>query len=265
MLYRLIYSRQSFVLKCFAHPMQASEVSSYALLAQLDVPTLPVYGRTAHALLLEDLTTSAAWRLATPDDMQRPEVDGAVAVWYRALHEAGQTWLSNSIDVPIWLQREDERLDAAAILQIGAQLQLGIHPVWQLAAEHIEALKQAIRSNPTTLIYNDFHWTNLALSRQAPPNLHAIVFDYHLLGIGMRYSDYRNVSGAFGALAQAAFQAMYGPTDEREAVLDAPVAVLVALQSGLAWPQLPGWALELAQEATSGRLEAKLQRAISLL
>ncbi len=46
------------------------------------------------------------------------------------------------------------------------------------------SVKRAMRALPETLTYNDFHWTNLALSRQARPVPRAVVYDYHLLGIG---------------------------------------------------------------------------------
>jgi hypothetical protein len=264
-LYRLTYGEQSFVLKWFAESTHTVELHAYTLLAQLGVPTLPVYRRTTNALLLEDLATSQLWRLATEADMQREATGVAVADWYRMLHTTGWTLFAIT-PVPQWLfPREVDMLDAAVILSIGQRLQLPAHPVWQLAAEHIEVLKQAIHAMPTTLTYNDFHWTNLALSRDSLSHQHALIFDYHLLGIGMRASDYRNVSGALGEAARAAFQSQYGTVDEREAVLDAPVAVLYALQQALRWPQLPRWALSIVDEVTTGRLEAKLRRAIAVI
>lgn len=264
-LYRLSCSHRSFMLKYFFDPAQAIEVRGYALLSRLGVPTLPVHGHTMQALLLEDLTASRVWRLATDADVQHPETGAAIACWYRALHGAGQWLLADPHAVPEFLRREEDVLDAATLVQTGEHLQLLDNSAWRLAVEHIEALKQAIRSMPTTLTYNDFHWTNLAVSRQEHPSLQAIIFDYHLLGIGMRYSDYRNVSGALSARARSAFQHAYGPVDEREAVLDAPVAVLYALHSALQWPQLPRWALELVHEVTAGLFEAKLRRALTLL
>jgi len=113
--------------------------------------------------------------------------------------------------------------------------------------------------------YNNFHWTNLALSRDSLSHQRALIFDYHLLEHGMRASDYRNVSGVLGEAARAAFQTEYGPVDEREAVLDAPVAVLYALHEALRWPQLPHWALSLVNEVTTGELEAMLRRAIVVI
>lgn len=194
-LYRLSCGPRSFVLKWFADDREATEVRAYALLERLDVPTIPVNGRTNCALLLEDLATSASWRLGTVDDMQRAVVGSAVAGWYRRLHAAGGEFLARVDPVPGFLRREQDALDAEAVLHVSERLGLAGAAVWELVAESIGELKAAIRSLPATLTYNDFHWTNLALSRAETPDLRAVVFDYHLLGIATRYSDYRNATG----------------------------------------------------------------------
>jgi hypothetical protein len=63
--YRLTCGRQSYVLKWFEGPIPPVEVSGYALLEQLGVPTLPVHGRAANALLLQDLDVSADLTILT--------------------------------------------------------------------------------------------------------------------------------------------------------------------------------------------------------
>jgi hypothetical protein len=264
-LYRLVYGQRSFVLKWFPDGQQASEVHAYTLLRTCGVPTLPVHGQTEQALLIEDLATSSAWRLATEADMQRPDVGTAVATWYRALHAAGRALMATPHAVPPFLRREVDALDGPAILRIGAQLGRAHDPLWRLAAEHIAVLKEAIHALPTTLTYNDFHWTNLALSRADVPPLRALVFDYHLLGIGPAYADYRNVSGALGQAARTAFQTAYGKIAEREALLDGPIAVLYSLQEALRYPQLPSWASDLVRQAVDGDLEARLQKALAII
>jgi SAM-dependent methyltransferase len=264
-LYRLTAGPRSFVLKWFANPARAGEVRAYALLARLGVPTLPVHGRTANALLLEDLATSDVWRLAGEADLHRPETGAAVAEWYRALHAAGRAVLADPSGAADFLHREVDSLDAATILRIGERLGLAADPVWELAADRIEALKRALCALPETLTYNDFHWTNLALSRGEGHGLRAVVFDYHLLGIGPAAGDYRNVTGSLEDPARRAFQVAYGEVDEREAILDAPVAVLHALGVAVRRPALPRWALPLVSEVTTRGLEAKLRRALDRL
>lgn len=121
------------------------------------------------------------------------------------------------------------------------------------------------RLQPTTLSYNDVHWTNLALSREDTPALRAIVFDDHLLEIGPAYGDYHNVRGALGESARMAFECAYVVIDEREAALDAPTSVLYALHIAVQRPQLPRGALPLVRKITIGELEAELRRAILLV
>lgn len=264
-LYRLTAGRRSFVLKWFADPARAGEVRAYALLERLGVPTLPVQGRATNALLLEDLATSDVWRLASEADLHRPETGAAVAGWYRALHAAGRAVLADPLGAADFLHREADSLDAATILRIGERLGLAADPVWQLAADRIEALKRALRALPETLTYNDFHWTNLALSRREDVDLRAIVFDYHLLGTGPAAGDCRNVTGSLEGPARRAFQVAYGEVDEREAILDAPVAVLHALGVAVRRPALPRWALPLVREVAAGGLAVKLHRALDRL
>ncbi len=40
----------------------------YSLLRSLGAPTLPLYGSTERAILVEDLNVRAEWRLATEQD-----------------------------------------------------------------------------------------------------------------------------------------------------------------------------------------------------
>ncbi len=260
---RVKHEDTSYVLKWFASDGPVAEVRAYGLLQEYDVPTLRVHARTESALLLEDLAASPHWRVAAEEDASDPSTGRAVALWYRELHRAGRELLGRPEPPPDFLGRESDTLSVAGILSIGRKFDMADNPVWDLAAEHIEAIKAAMRSLPETLNYNDFHWTNLALSRQPP--LRAVVFDYHLLGIGPAYSDYRNVLGSLRAGASAAFRQAYGPVDEREAILDASVSVLCALQVAAERAQLPAWAEGVIERVRRGDLQEALLRAISTL
>ena len=264
-LYRIITSDKSFVLKWFAPDSDNIEIRAYDLLSSYGVPTLPVYGKTDNVLLMEDLNTSQAWRLATREDACCAQTGEAVAEWYELFHRAGRDLMTNPQDMPGYLRREVDFLDAPAILGIGEKLGVVDSRALRLAAEHIDALKAEMKGLPTTLNYNDFDWTNLAVSRNETSELRAIMFDYHLLGIGPAYSDYRNVVGSLEGDGRFAFQQRFGPVDEREAILDAPVSVLYSLYEASLRPQLPQWARSLLGEITSGELEAKLGRALVLI
>jgi hypothetical protein len=122
-----------------------------------------------------------------------------------------------------------------------------------------------MRSLPETLNYNDFHWTNLALSRRSVPSPRAVVYDYHLLGIGLRYSDCRNVVGSLGDRAASAFWEAYGPVDEREKLLDEPTSVLYALMVALRQPEFPDWAQGCLRKARNGELQKSLHRALEAI
>jgi len=263
-LFRVEYAENSFVLKWFKDPSRSTEGRCYDLLRALGVPTLPVCGRTDQSLLLEDLATSAHRRLAEETDVERPETGFSVARWYLSLHEAGRKLLRAPNTAPQFLHREIDLLQPAGVLAIGRALGLESHPVWSFAAEHIDRLKEAMLSMPETLNYNDFHWSNLALSRAPASRLEAIVFDYHLLGIGLAYSDCRNATGSLGKNARAAFWETYGTTDLREAALDAPAATLVTLHEALRRPVLPDWAWASVRRAESGELERDFRLALEI-
>ena len=260
-IWRLHTSARSYILKWFAkETSEAVEVAAYRLLAEWRVPTLPVHGMTDQALLLEDLQSSPCWRLAAEEDMDRPQVGEAVARWYRAFHACGCRLLAEGGPRPSFLRRESDCLDEAAILGIGAALGLADLPIWRGTAEHVGLLKEAEACLSLTLNYNDFYWTNLALSRTDA--LRAVVFDYHLLGMGMRYSDCRNVAGSLGEKAAAAFREVYGEVDAREPVIDRPLSTLFALFTATQRPDFPAWAEGSLRRVTNGDLEQNLGEAV---
>ncbi|NLW50420.1 MAG: phosphotransferase [Candidatus Brocadiaceae bacterium] len=260
---RITQEKRSYVLKWCPSGRRATEVRAYQLLQDLGVPTLRVHAFTDNALLLDDLATSPQWRLASRDDVAEAGTGAAVALWYHELHRAGRRLLRRSDAPPDFLTRECDALRVESILSVGRKLDMADNAVWELAATHIEAIKAAMRSLPETLNYNDFHWTNMALSRREP--IQAVVFDYHLLGIGPAYSDYRNVIGSLQAQAAATFREAWGPVEERERILDGPVSTLSALQVAVEQEQLPEWARGLIEDVRKGELQEALLRAISIL
>jgi hypothetical protein len=264
-LWRVVTEGRSYVLKRFPPgDPGASEVAAYRLLQELRVPTLPVYGLAQDALLLEDLAASAGWRLAREEDVLDPAVGRAVARWYRVFHRQGARLLARPGGPPAFLTREIDCLDPASLRAAGRRLGLEAQPGWRLAGEHVEDLKAAMRALPETLNYNDFYWTNLALSRAPGAGLRvqAIVFDYHLLGIGPRYCDCRNVAGSLAGAAVAAFWQEYGPVDPWEEVLDRPMSTLVGLVTAAQRDRFPRWAQASLDRVLDGGLERDLRAAL---
>lgn len=265
-LWRIVTARQSYVLKWFPPgDARATEMQAYALLRQLGVPTLPVHAAADDALLLEDLAASFEWRLASQEDVACAAVGRAVARWYRVFHRRGAELLARPAGAPSFLRREIDRLDSDSIHTAGRHLALEGQAGWRLAMAQIEPLKAAMRALPETLNYNDFYWTNLALSRTPGSERQAIVFDYHLLGIGVRFSDCRNVVGSLRGDAVAAFWQEYGPPDEREEILDRPLAALVALVSAAQMDRFPCWAQASLDQVLDGGLERDLRAALELV
>jgi hypothetical protein len=261
-IWRLVTEARSYVLKWLPESAAGTEVEGYRLLQRLGVPTLPLYGSTSQALLLEDLTRSARWRLGTEEDLSDPKVGAAVARWYWTFHAAGDALLARDAP-PDFLSREVDALTPASILATGEALGLAELPVWKHAAGEIEGLKAAVDALGVTLNYNDFYWTNLALSREERPP-EAIIFDYHLLGLGLRYSDCRNVTVALEGSAVSAFWEIYGSVDPREVLLDRPLATLFNLHEAACLPEFPRWAEESRQRVLNGELERDLAAAIEV-
>jgi hypothetical protein len=264
-LYRVCCSGRFYVLKQFADPDAAREAECYELLQQCGVPTLPLYGRMTDSILLEDLADSTTWRIATEDDLQDAHTGAAIAVWYRRFHDEGYKYLAEAPAVLPFLKPEWDALTPSAVLEAGKRLGMEENWVWRLAADHIESITAAMRSLPQTFNHNDFCWDNLAVSREPRPSLRAVVFDYHLMGTGLAYSDCRNIMGSLGETAKAAFWETYGDIDPREVALDAPVATLYALSEAVARPQLPAWASSLVEQVRDGRLARDIRCALGVL
>ena len=261
--WRIGTPQRSYILKWLPEAEASTEAEGYLLLQALGVPTAQLYGYSARALLLEDLAWSDEWRLATAADLARVEAGRAVARWYRVFHNAGEALLAQG-NCPGFLRRETDELDADGILATGRALGLSQNPVWSLAAEHVELLKATVAKLSVTLNYNDFYWTNLALSRGEGSRPEAIIFDYHLLGVGMRYSDCRNVTGSLSDGAVRAFWQTYGDVDAREEKLDRPLATLHNLVMAARLPGWPQWADSSRERVLSGALERDLVAALAL-
>ena len=263
-LYRIRTHKGSYVLKSFPVGNPGNEIKGYSLLRQLSVPTLDVIAMTETDLLLEDLTCSETWRLATEPDAGDRHVRRAVARWYWHFHEKGSALAASGSGLPPFLKREEDLLDRAGIESAGRALGLSRMDSWRLAADHIDLLKRSLSDFGTTLNYNDFHWTNLALSRKSGPGMEAIVFDYDLLGIGTRYSDVRNAVGSLSGEAIAGFQEVYGSVDPGEKTLDRPLATLYALVSAARMVMFPKWAEESRQTVLNGTFKTDLLQAVDL-
>jgi len=264
-IWRMRLGNRSFVVKCFADEISATaETAAYRILRQLGIRTLPVYGMSERALVLEDLSVSPRWRLACEEDIDRPKIGAALAAWYRLFHRRGSEFLGTSRPEPLVFRRESEALTAETMHETARALGLAGDPVWKTAIGALELLKAAESKLSTTFNYNDFHWTNLAVSRGESEQLQVTVFDFHLIGIGMRYSDCRNVISSLGPRAADAFRAEYGPVDPREVIIDRPLSALHSLSVAVRLPRFPTWAHCELEFVKSAALLRSLEEAMDV-
>jgi hypothetical protein len=260
-IFRVCCGGRWFVLKWIDRPEMSTELLAYCLLAQERVPVLP-HKAGDRALLLEDLASSSEWRLADEADMTREETGRGIAAWYRRFHEAGRKLLLQRAPGLAGLGREADRVTPASVRALQIRLGLNDARVLDWAAAHVDPVVQAIRFLPRTLNYNDFHWSNLAINKTDGSSV--IVFDYHLLGQGLPYSDCRNVMGCLQGNARQAFAEAYGPVGPYEPVLDAPIATLHALLQASECSTLPRWAHPLIEAVRDGTFERELRAAIDV-
>jgi hypothetical protein len=249
----------SLIVKAFRDPWP-SEIRAYGLLAHLGVPTLRHRVQPPSLLLLEDLEHSPTWRLATPTDLDDAATGVALATWYRKLHAAGRELAASPEGFPSWLPCEATLVTHANVLRAARKLRLAETRGIRTALASLPTLAAAYARLAQTLTYNDFYWTNLALSRDEP--LVAVVFDLHLLGRGPACADIRNVSGSLGSAARASFLGAMGPVDPRHAALDRPMAALHGLVVAAERRRLPAWAEPLLRGARDGTLEADMAAAL---
>ncbi|MFW6026572.1 MAG: hypothetical protein ACOCRX_09535 [Candidatus Woesearchaeota archaeon] len=262
-IYRILTENNTFIVKVFQSKGEAKEINCYSLLQEYNVPTLSVYGKTEKAILLEDLNNSLYWRLANEDDVSNEDVGRAVAKWYLKFHSAGKNIL-NSKKQPDFLEREIDGLNAKVLFKIGEKYGLNKYLCWKLTIDNIEKLKTSIKDLPETLNYNDFHWSNLALSKK-DKIMDAIIFDYHLMGIGYKYSDCRNVINSLEGNAKDAFWEVYGEIDDKEKILDKPVSIIQALSVAMERSQFPQWGKPLLNKIYNGEFDSNIRCALDII
>lgn len=229
---RLRTDEGSCVIKQFENPEYTREIDNYQLLSALDVPTLRVLAFDERSITLEDIAASDHWRLGTERDLSDPGTAAALAGWYRQLHDRGRDAAGEGYDESDLITRENLEKLPEFTGTVG-------HPAWDALERHFVAIRRRIRSLDRTVTYNDFWWTNLAVSRDGRE---AMMFDYNLMGRGYAYADVRNVTLALSPDAARAFLDAYGPIDPMERAVDDVVSPIVALILASRLPTFPKWA-----------------------
>lgn len=244
---RVICEKDSFILKFFKNPEYAREIENYRILCSLHIPTLRVEAMTDNALLLEDICGDNTYRLGTEKDLENPEIAVQVAKWYRKLHEGGYRYLEENRDAAFY--DENNVITLEHIEEIKQKTNTAKLPVWRQIEDNFNLIRKFLNGAKRTLTYNDFYYTNLAVSKDGTS---AMMFDYNLLGKGYAYADIRNVCSSLSQEAGRAFCEEYGKFDESEVALDEVASVLVTLYFACQKEQFPAWAKGSLAELNSG-------------
>jgi len=131
-------------------------------------------------------------------------------------------------------------------------------PVWELMENHFEEIRSAVMELPRTLVYTDFHFSNLAVARD---RTRALVYDYNFLFKSYAYSDIRNVCGNFyNTEAKAAFLSAYGGFDEREVAVDNVASEFASLAIACSREVFPDWAKDGVEKVRDGRWLAAVEK-----
>ena len=255
-LFRIYKKDHSYVLKYFSTPEGIREIRYYELLQKAGVPTLEILGRTERAILMEDMLTSPHWRLGTAVDLCDPSFASNLAQWYRTLHKAGKMILNAQTE---WYSEygllTPENLWMAMVKTNTAEQKL-----WPYLIEHLPELHKRIRNLDSTVNYNDFYYTNLAVSRDGKE---AMMFDYNCMGKGYAAADIRNVCWSLSNQAARAFRESYGNVSEYEYRVDDVVSVLTTLVMAAKRSEIPNWADGALTSLKSGKLEDDIRNLLS--
>lgn len=219
--------------KTFETSDYSREIANYGLLSRLNVPNLQVLCHTDRSITLEDIAASDHWRLETPDDLTDPKIAAAIARWYKILHEYGRGEATEE------MYDESDLFTQESIRILPEFTELSEHPVWNILDANFDTICSIAAHLPKTITYNDFYWTNLAVSKDGSE---ALMFDYNLMGKGYAYADVRNVTVSLSPVAAAAFRAEYGPTDPLERAIDDILSPIITLILAARRGAFPSWA-----------------------
>ncbi len=256
-LFRVKYEYKSYVLKYFTNNQYTREIKGYNILKELNIPTIKVYGFTKKALLLEDIDESSRYRLGNKDDLADIQVARNLARWYVNLHNEGEKYVDKDNN----LYREIEVVTKENIEMVKKKSNSQDNKVWNLILNNLEIILRKVAELKETLVYNDFYWTNLVVSKD---KAEAFMFDYNFLGIGFRYNDIRNVCSSLSEEAGKAFIEEYGKVSESEKIIDYGLSILIDLIGAYKKSEFPKWAMKSLENIHNGVLEKCIENILKM-
>ncbi len=233
---RIQTDEKPYIIKYFQNEDFKREIKNYQLLNVLNIPTINVFGFTDSAILMEDISESDTFRLATKEDLDDVAIASEIAEWYKLLHTRSKDFSEN---YSAELYDETDFMTRDNIEFIKEKTGTQNLPVWKLINDNFDIIVSKIRSLPGVLAYNDFYYTNLIVAKDKTS---AFMFDYNLLGKGYVYSDIRNVCYSLGENAKKAFLEAYGEFDKGEIIVDDVASVLITLYHACQRKNFPSWA-----------------------
>lgn len=233
---------KSYIIKYFQNEEFKREIKNYQLLDALNIPTVKVFGLTDSAILMEDVSQSDFFRLATKEDLDDVILASKLAEWYKLLHTSSENFVKENTAE---LYDETDFITRENIGFIKEKTGTQNLPVWKLINDNFDVIVSKIKSFQRVLTYNDFYYTNLIVAKDKTS---AFMFDYNLLGKGYVYSDIRNVCYSLGEYAKKAFLKAYGEFDKKEIVVDDVASVLVTLYHACKRKNFPSWANSVLNE-----------------
>ena len=258
-LYNIKNFNESYVLKYFDKKKHSVEIDNYKLLNDIGVDTIKIFDMTENSILMEDLNTSNKLRLATKYDISKEEVGVALAQWYLNLHSKGEIYIKDNKE-NTYLKREIDEINEKNIKNIISKSDK--KELWDFILENLYRVNEKINQMDETINYNDFYWTNFAVSRDVK---RAVVFDYNMMGKGFRYNDVRNVSVSLEGIARESFLEAYGKCNEIEKIIDKPMSCIFDLIAAYKREVFPNWGQESLEKVNNGELERDFRNMLEAL
>ena len=249
---RVQSGEELYIIKYFRDEDFKREIKNYQLLDTLNIPTVKVFGFTDSAILMEDISQSDTFRLATKEDLYDVEIASKIAEWYKLLHANSEIFVKENIAE---LYNETDFITRENIEFIKSKTGTQNLNVWKLINDNFDIVVSKIRDLPRVLTYNDFYYTNLIIAKDKSS---AFMFDYNLLGKGYVYSDIRNVCYSLGENAKDAFIEAYGEFDKSQIVVDDVASVLITLYHACQRKTFPTWANSILADLKNN-FDAKVQ------
>ena len=244
--------KENYVLKYFEKEEYRREIDYYNLFESLKIKTIKVHGTTEKSILLEDIESSKNYKLANPCDLELDQVIISLANYYRALHLKGRDYLENHSDVTFY--SEISLINKANIEKLIIKTKYDNIDYWRLINKLIIDLQPFYQVN-RTITYNDFYYGNVIVSKNQDESF---MFDYNLLGEGLRYFDISNVLSGLCPEMRGVFLKAYGDVDEYELKLNEHLAPLIGLISAYEKNTFPSWAVDELEALKTGKLYKSL-------